>query len=155
MVALRGRSPRGERCLGSAPHGHWLTTTFIAALRNDSITAPMVVDGPMNGELFLEWVRRFLCPTLSPGDIVIADNLSSHKVDGVKAAIEAVGAQLEYLPPYSPDLNPIEQVFSKLKTLLRKASERQIDALQTTIGRLLDAFSPQECANYLRNAGYA
>jgi transposase len=154
MTALRGRSPRGTRCIGAAPHGHWLTSTFIAALRVDSITAPMVADGPMDGQLFLEWVRQFLCPTLRPGDIVIADNLSSHKVAGVSLAIEATGAKLMYLPPYSPDMNPIEQVFSKLKTLLRKAGLRTLEALTTKIAELLDTITPRECRNYLAAAGY-
>ena len=113
MTPLRGWAPRGERCLGSAPHGHWKTTTFVAALRHDALTAPMVTDGPINGALFLAWVREFLCPSLRPGDIVIADNLSSLKVAGVREAIESVGATICYLPPYSPDLNPIEKLFAK------------------------------------------
>jgi len=154
MTRTRGWAQRGERCIASVPHGHWKTTTFIAALRVNELTAPMVLDGPMNGEAFLVYVRQFLCPTLKPGDIVIADNLPSHKVAGVKEAIEETGATLRYLPPYSPDLNPIENLFSKLKTLLRKAALRTVDALWTEIGNLLNAFSPQECQNYFRNAGY-
>ena len=154
MTPLRGRSPRGERCLGSAPHGHWKTTTFVAALRHDALTAPMVTDGPINGALFLGWVRTFLCPTLRPGDIVIADNLSSHKVAGVREAIESVGALIRYLPPYSPDLNPIEKLFAKFKALLRRAQARTVEALWQRIGELLDDFSPQECANYFRASGY-
>lgn len=138
----------------AVPHGHWKTTTFVAALRHDRIDAPCVIDAPMNGELFLAYVEQFLAPTLSPGDIVVMDNLPAHKVAGVAQAIEARGAELRYLPPYSPDLNPIEQMFAKLKALLRKAAARTIDALWDTIGALLDAFSPIECANYLRNAGY-
>lgn len=154
MAPLRGRSPKGERCMGSVPHGHWMTTTFVAALRNDSIVAPMVTDGPMDGPMFLAWVRQFLCPTLNAGDIVVADNLASHKVAGVREAVEAAGATLMYLPPYSPDLNPIEQVFAKLKTLLRKAGKRNMNALWSTVGTILDHFTPQECSNYLSAAGY-
>lgn len=140
--------------MASVPHGHWKTTTFIAGLRHDAITAPMVIDGPMDGAIFAAYVRTFLCPTLRPGDVVIADNLSSHKVAGVREAIEAVGARICYLPPYSPDLNPIEKAFSKLKALLRKAATRTVDALWTTIGELLDEFSAQECSNYFASSGY-
>lgn len=154
MTPLRGRAPRGKRCIGSAPHGHWKTTTFLAALRHDALTAPMVTDGPINGTLFLAWVREFLCPTLQPGDIVIADNLSSHKVAGVREAIEEAGAQIRYLPPYSPDLNPIEKLFAKLKALLRRTGARTIDALWQRMGELSDGFSAQECANYFRSSGY-
>jgi len=154
MTPLRGRAPRGQRCIASVPHGHWKTTTFIAALRSDAVTAPMVADGPMDGALFLAYVRTFLCPSLRPGDIVIADNLSSHKVAGVREAIEAAGATICYLPPYSPDLNPIEKLFSKLKTLLRRAAMRTADALWNHIGNLLDAFSPEECRNYFTSSGY-
>ncbi len=154
MTRARGRAPKGERCIASVPNGHWKTTTFIAGLRVGEITAPMVLDGPMNGEAFLVYVRDFLCPTLKPGDIVIADNLSSHKVEGVREAIEAVGANLRYLPPYSPDLNPIEKLFSKLKALLKKAAHRTVEALWNEIGKLLDAFSPTECANYFKSSGY-
>lgn len=154
MTRTRGRSPRGERCIASAPHGHWKTTTFIAGLRCDALTAPMVVDGPMDGALFLAYVQTFLCPTLCPGDIVIADNLSSHKVAGVREAIEAVGATIRYLPPYSPDLNPIEKVFAKLKALLRLAAIRSVDALWDHIGTLINAFPPQECNNYFISSGY-
>ena len=154
MARVRGRSPRGERCIAGVPHGHWKTTTFIAGLRHDAVTAPMVADGPMDGPLFLAYVRTFLCPTLRRGDIVIADNLSSHKVAGVREAIEAVGATLRYLPPYSPDLNPIEKLFSKLKALLRKAAKRTVEALWDEIGNLLDAFSAAECSNYFKSSGY-
>jgi transposase len=119
MTRLRGRSPRGQRCVASAPHGHWKSTTFIAGLRHDAITAPLVLDGPMNGAAFLAYIQTCLCPTLRPGDIVVADNLSCHKVDGVRTAIEATGASLRYLPAYSPDLNPIEKMFSKLTALLQ------------------------------------
>jgi transposase len=154
MARMRGRSPRGERCIAGVPHGHWKTTTFIAGLRSDAVTAPMVADGPMNGALFLAYVRTFLCPTLRCGDIVIADNLSSHKVAGVREAIEAVGATIRYLPPYSPDLNPIEKLFSKLKALLRKAAKRTVQALWDEIGNLLDEFSAAECSNYFKSSGY-
>ena len=155
MARLRGRGPRAKRVIGKVPYGHWKTTTFLAALRNDAITAPFVIDKPMNGAIFRTYVEQCLVPTLAPGDIVIMDNLSAHKVDGVRQAIEAVGAMLLYLPPYSPDLNPIEQLFAKLKALLRKAAERSVAALWDRIGELLDCFSPTECENYLRNAGYA
>jgi transposase len=155
MTRLRGRARRGARLVGRVPHGHWKITTFVAGLRCDAVTAPFVIDRPMNGPIFRTYLERCLIPTLTPGDIVIMDNLSSHKVAGVREAIEAAGARLVYLPPYSPDLNPIEQLFAKLKALLRKAAERSIEALWATIGRLLDAFSPAECANYLRHAGYA
>jgi transposase len=154
MTRLRGRSPRGQRCVASAPYGHWKTTTFIAGLRHDAITAPLVLDGPMNGAAFLAYIETCLCPTLRPGDIVVADNLSCHKVAGVRAAIEAVGATLRYLPPYSPDLNPIEKMFSKLKALLRKAAKRTVETLWAEIGRLLDAFTPRECSNYFASCGY-
>ncbi len=154
MARRYGRAPRNQRCVAAVPHGHWKTTTFIAALRYDSITAPMVIDGPISGEVFLAYVRTFLCPTLRPGDIVVADNLSSHKVAGVKAAVEATGATLLYLPPYSPDFNPIEKLFAKLKALLRKAAKRTVNALWDHIGILLDAFPPGECKNYFASAGY-
>lgn len=154
MARRYGRCLKGERLVAAVPHGHWKTTTFLAALRHDRIDAPCVIDGPMTGELFLAYVEQFLAPTLKPGDIVIMDNLPAHKVAGVAAAIEVRGAELRYLPPYSPDLNPIEQLFAKLKALLRKAAARTVDALWDTIGLLLDAFSPAECANYLKNSGY-
>lgn len=154
MARRYGWAPRGQRCVASVPHGHWKTTTFIAGLRLDGLTAPLVADGPMDGTIFLAYVNDFLCPVLRPGDIVIADNLGSHKVPGVRQAIRAVGASIVYLPPYSPDLNPIEQVFAKLKTLLRKAAKRTVDGLWDHIGTLIDAFSPQECRNYFAAAGY-
>lgn len=138
----------------SAPHEHRKTTTFIAALRQTSVTAPMVADGSMDGALFLAYVRDFLCPTLRPGDIVVADNLSSHKVAGVKEAIETAGAIIRYLPPYSPDLNPIEKLFSKLKAMLRKAARRTRQTLWDEIGRIIDTLSPVECQNYFNAAGY-
>jgi transposase len=136
MTRRYGRAPKGQRCIASAPHGHWKTTTFVAGLRHQQLTAPMVADGPMDGEMFLAYVRQFLCPTLRPGDIVILDNLSSHKVAGVKDAIATAGATMLYLPPYSPDLNPIEKLFAKLKALLRKAAKRSIEALWNEIGEL-------------------
>jgi len=155
MTRTRGRAPKGERCVASVPHGHWKTTTFIAGLRYNDVTAPMVLDGPMDGDAFLTYVTTFLCPTLKPGDIVIADNLPAHKVEGVKELIEAKGAMLRYLPPYSPDLNPIEKLFSKLKAMLKKAAHRTIDALWTEIGKLLNTFSPEECKKYFKSSGYA
>jgi transposase len=154
MTRLRGRSPRGKRLIAAVPHGHWKTSTFVAALRTSGLTAPLVVDGAMNGEVFRAYVEQILAPTLSPGDIVILDNLRSHKVAGVREAIERRGASLVYLPPYSPDLNPIEQAFAKLKALLRKLAARTIAALWNALGELLKRFTPQECANYLTNAGY-
>ncbi len=155
MTRLRGRAPIGQRLIDKTPHGHWKMTTFIAALRYDRLTAPMVIDRPMNGAIFLAYVLTFLVPSLSAGDIVVMDNLSVHKVAGVIEAIEAAGARVMYLPPYSPDLNPIEQLFAKLKALLRKAKERTTDDLWDRIRKLLDEFSAQECANYLVNSGYA
>lgn len=154
MARRYGRCPRGRRLVAAVPHGHWKTTTFVAGLRQRGLTAPLVVDGPMNGEVFRAYVEQVLAPTLTPGDIVIMDNLAAHKVAGIREAIEARGASLLYLPPYSPDLNPIEQLFAKLKALLRKAAAQSIEALWTAIGHLLSCFSPAECANYLANAGY-
>jgi transposase len=154
MARRYGRAPRGERVIASVPHGHWKTSTFVAGLREDAITAPLVIDGAMNGETFRAYIEQFLAPTLAHGDIVIMDNLSSHKVAGVREAIEARGASLIYLPPYSPDLNPIEQAFAKLKALLRKAAPRTVESLWTVIGESLSAFPPNESANYLTAAGY-
>ena len=154
MARRRGRCRRGSRLIGRLPHGHWKTTTFVAGLRVDGVTAPFVIDRAMNGEIFRTYVERCLVPALSPGDIVIMDNLPAHKVAGVRDAIAAAGAMLLYLPPYSPDFNPIEMLFAKLKTLLRKAAERTIASLWATIGRLLDEFSADECARYLAHAGY-
>ena len=154
MARRYGRALRGQRLVASVPHGHWKTSTFLAALRQDKVTAPCVIDGAINGELFLAYVEQFLAPTLMPGDIVIMDNLGSHKVDGVRRAIEAVGAKLIYLPPYSPDLNPIEQFFSKLKAYLRKVAARTVDALHAALAAAISACQPGECANYLANAGY-
>jgi transposase len=155
MTRTHGRSPRGQRLVAKVPHGKWKTLTFLAALRHERIDAPCVLDGPVNGQTFLAYVEQFLVPTLSPGDVVIMDNLGSHKSQAVRQAIRGAGAKLIFLPPYSPDLNPIEQVFAKLKTLLRKANERTVEATWKRIGTLLDAFVPQECANYLVNSGYA
>ncbi len=154
MAPLRGWAPVGQRLHAKVPYGHWKTMTCIAALRCDRIDAPFVFDQPINGASFTAWVEGQLCPTLRPGDIVIMDNLSSHKKPAVRAAIRARGARLLFLPPYSPDLNPIEQVFAKLKHLLRQAAERTQEATWRRIGSLLDAFPPHECANYLKNAGY-
>nr|WP_184522116.1 IS630 family transposase [Roseomonas pecuniae] len=155
MVRRYGWGPRCERLVDAAPHGHWRTTTFIAGLRSTGLVAPLVLDGPMTGEAFLAYIGQFLAPTLSKGDVVVLDNLAAHKVAGVREAIRATGASLLYLPPYSPDLNPIEQAFAKLKALLRKAATRTREALWTTIGRLLDTFTATECRNYLANSGYA
>ena len=154
MARLHGRAPRGQRLRMSVPHGHWKTTTFTGALRLTGMSAPMVLDGPMTGEWFLAYVEQVLVPTLSPGDVVIMDNLPAHKGTAVRHAIEATGARLLFLPPYSPDFNPIENAFSKLKALLRKAAARTVEQLWTVIGDSLDAFTPDECANYFRHAGY-
>jgi transposase len=155
LVRRYGWGPRGQRVRGAAPQGHWHTTTFVAALHQTGLTAPMVTEGPMTGDLFLASVREFLAPTLRPGDRVICDNLSSHHVTGVREAIEARGAIFLPLPPYSPDLNPIEQVFAKLKALLQKAAARTVEALHTALAEALEHFSPSECARYLSGAGYA
>jgi transposase len=154
MARRHGRSPKGERCRAPVPHGHWKTTTFTAGLRLDGITAPLVLDGPMTGPAFLAYVEQMLVPTLARGDIVIMDNLPAHKVTGVRAAIEAAGAELLYLPPYSPDFNPIELAFAKLKALLRGAAARTIPALWQAIAAALDRFTPGECRNYFTAAGY-
>lgn len=155
MVRLYGRCPRGRRLAGKIPLARWHTTTFVAALRHDRISAPMVLDGPIDGTWFLAYVEQVLGPTLKSGDIVVFDHLSSHKSDKVRRAIEARGASLLYLPKYSPDLNPIENAFAKLKAGLRKAAERSTEALWKRIGTLLNDFTRQECANYFKAAGYA
>ena len=155
MTRTHGRAVCGKRLVAAAPHGGWTTMTFLAGLRTDGIVAPCVFDGPINGQMFLAWVVQFLVPTVRPGDIVILDNLGSHKGIAVRRAIRKAGAHLLFLPAYSPDLNPIEMVFAKLKTLLRKADERSIAAVWKRIGSLLDQFSASECANYIRHAGYA
>ena len=154
MSRLRGRAPRGDRCRAALPHGHWKTTTLVAGLRLDGLTAPMVIDGAMNGEGFTAYAETLLAPTLNPGDIVIMDNLPAHMAADARAAIERTGATLMFLPPYSPDFNPIEQVFAKLKALLRKAAARTIDTLEVAIATALDAFTPSECANYFTSSGY-
>lgn len=154
MTPTRGRSPAGSRCIGYAPYGHWKTTTLVCALRCEGLVAPWVIDGPINGEAFRVWVQQVLVPVLQPGDIVVLDNLGSHKVAGIADAIEAVGAQLRYLPPYSPDYNPIEQVFAKFKTLLRKTAARTMDSLWSACGSLLDQFNATECERYICHAGY-
>lgn len=154
MARLRGRSARGERCRASVPHGHWKTTTLVAGLRLEGLTAPMVVDGAMDGEMFTAYAETILAPTLAPGDIVILDNLPAHKVTGARAAIEARGAFMLFLPPYSPDFNPIEQAFAKLKSILRKAAARTVETLEVAIATALDAFTTVECANYFTNSGY-
>jgi transposase len=154
MVRLYGWAPVGHRLVDAVPHGHWKTSTFIAGLRQDGLVAPCVFNGAINGELFLAYVEQVLAPTLTRGDIVVMDNLGSHKVAGVRKAIEAAGARLLYLPPYSPDLNPIEQAFAKLKALQRAKALRTVDALWNALGDIVSCFSPDECANFLRHAGY-
>ena len=154
LARLRGRAQKGERLRVGIPQGHWKTTTFVAGLRLTGMTAPMVLDGPMNGAAFLAYVQQVLVQELKPGDIVIMDNLSAHKGYQVRDAIEAAGARLLYLPPYSPDFNPIENAFAKLKALLRKATEPTVGGLWDTIGPLIDLFTPQECASYFTAAGY-
>jgi transposase len=154
MARLYGRGPRGQRVIGRVPHGHWQTTTFLAGLRHDRIVAPLVLDGAIDGATFLAWVEQFLAPTLEVGDIVVADNLGSHKVAGVREAIEAREASIMFLPSYSPDLNPIEQLFAKLKAIIRALAPRSRDALLRAINQALDQVSPTECSNYLAHAGY-
>ena len=154
MARLYGRAKRGKRCRAAVPHGHWKTTTFTGALRRSGMTAPMVLDGPMNGDAFRAYVEQVLVPTLEPGDIVVMDNLPAHKNAAIRAAIQTKGATLRYLPPYSPDFNPIENAFAKLKALLRKAQARTRDDLWSAIAGALTHFSEQECANYFNAAGY-
>ena len=154
MARLRGRSPRGERCRAAVPHGHWRTTTFTGALRLSGMTAPMLLEGPMDGAAFRAYVEQALAPTLLPGDVVVMDNLPPHRPSAIRAAIEAVGATLLYLPPYSPDFNPIENAFSKLKALLRQAAARTQDALDDAIRKALPMINPAECRNYFTAAGY-
>ena len=154
MARLRGRAKRGQRCRAPMPHGHWKTTTFTGALRLTGMTAPMVLDGPMNGDAFLAYVEQVLVPTLLPNDVVVMDNLPAHRRAGVRDAIEAAGARLRFLPPYSPDFNPIENAFAKLKAILRKVAARTINDLWSAIGNALPLFSPQQCANYFTAAGY-
>ncbi|GAN78492.1 transposase [Acidisphaera rubrifaciens HS-AP3] len=154
MTRTHGRAARGERLRASVPHGHWKTTTFVAGLRSSGIVAPMVLDGPINGVAFQAYVDQVLVPELQPGDIVIMDNLGSHKGAGIRPSIEAAGASLLYLPPYSPDFNPIENAFAKLKAALRKAAERTVHGLWAAIGRIIDTFTPNECTNFFAAAGY-
>jgi transposase len=154
MARRHGRAPRGQRLRVGVPHGHWKTTTLVAGLRNSGIVAPFVLDGPINRNAFEAYVEKVLAPELRGDDIVVMDNLSSHKGPRIRQMIEAAGASLLYLPPYSPDFNPIENAFAKLKALLRKAAERSIEGLWTVIGQLLDAFTPNECSNYFAAAGY-
>lgn len=155
MTRTHGRCRIGERLRAQVPHGHWKTLTFIGALRVDSLQAPLVLDGPVNGERFLAYVEEALVPTLRPNDIVVMDNLRSHTGTAVRTVIRKAGAKLVFLPQYSPDLNPIEQTFAKIKTLMRKAAERTVETVWKRLGTLLDAITPQECANYFANAGYA
>jgi putative transposase len=155
MAPLRGWAPLGQRLIGKVPHGHWKTATFLAALRHDRIEAPWLLDAPIDGETFRTYVEEVLIPTLRPGDIVVMDNLGSHKGAAVRRLIRSAGAKLFFLPKYSPDLNPIEQVFAKLKHLLRKVAARTVEAVCTAIGELLGSFTPAECANYFKNSGYA
>lgn len=155
MTPLRGWNRRGERLVAKAPHGHWKTLTFIGALRHDRIEAPCVFDGPINGQSFTAYVEQILVPTLRPGDVVVLDNLGSHKGHAVRQAIRAAGAKLFFLPPYSPDLNPIEQVFAKLKHVMRKAAERSLEDTWKRVGATLEEFKREECGRYLIGAGYA
>jgi len=155
MTRLHGRCAVGQRLVAKVPHGHWKTLTFVAGLRCDGIIAPCVLDRPINAISFLAWVTQFLVPTLRRGDIVVMDNLSSHKAIEVRRAIRAAGAKLFFLPPYSPDLNPIEQGFAKLKTLLRKENARTFEQTSTCISKLLDQIASEECVNYFRDAGYS
>jgi len=154
MSRLRGRVLRGERCRSAVPHGHWKTTTFTGALRLCGMTAPFVLDGAMNGVAFKAYVEQVLAPTLAPGDIVVMDNLPAHKTEGVRLAIEAAGCSLLFLPPYSPDSNPIENAFSKLKAMLRAKAERSVEGLWNTVGEIVKIFTPQECAKYFAACGY-
>ena len=155
MTRTHGYAPKGERLVEAVPHGHWHTTTFVGALRADGFIAPLVLDGAVNADVFVAHVEKVLVPELRAGDVVVLDNLASHKVAGVRTAIEGAGCRVLYLPAYSPDLNPIENAFSKLKGLLRKAAERTVEGLRAAIGRLIDLFRPDECRNYFRHCGYA
>lgn len=155
MTRTRGWSACGTPLIAKVPHGHWKTLTFIAGLRHDALVAPCVFDGPINADMFAAWVEQSLAPTLKPGDVVVLDNLSSHKSERARRAIRALGARILFLPPYSPDLNPIEMAFAKLKTWLRKADKRTVETLWREVGQILDLFKPDECTAYLRHAGYA
>jgi transposase len=154
MAPLRGWAPRGQRLTAKVPHGHWKTMTFLAALRHDRVEAPWLVDGPINGERFLLYVEKVLVPTLQPGDIVVMDNLGSHKGKAVRRAIRQAGAKLFFLPKYSPDLNPIEQLFAQLKHWLRRAAERTVETVCKAIGQTLERVTPDHCSNYFANSGY-
>ena len=154
MARLRGWAPKGERCCAAIPHGHWKTITFVGGLTLGGFVAPMLLDGPMDGTSFLAWLEQMLVPTLRAGDIVVMDNLSAHKVAGVRQAIEACGAELRYLPPYSPDLNPIENAFAKLKAHVRKSAARTLDALDQAAANALRQFKPDQCANFFAHVGY-
>jgi transposase len=154
MTRRYGRAPRGRRLVGAVPHGHWKTTTFVAALRSDGLVAPMVVDGAMNGDVFVAYAEQVLAPALRPGDVVVMDNLASHKRAAAVRAIERAGGSVAYLPPYSPDLNPIELAFAKVKARLRAAELRAIDKVEDFFGTVHDAFTAEECRNYIRHAGY-
>jgi transposase len=154
MSRTHGRSPKGEPLVCAVPHAHWKTTTFVAALRADGLAAPMVVDGPITGDVFVAYVEQVLVPTLRPGDVVVLDNLVCHKRAGARQAIEAAGAELRFLPAHSPDLNPIELAFSKLKGMLRTAGKRTIDGLWDFLGKSLDAYAAEECLRYIRHCGY-
>jgi transposase len=154
MARRYGRAQRGERCRAAIPHGHWKTTTFVGALRLEGMTAPMVLDGAMHGAAFLAYVEQVLVPTLAPGDIVVMDNLPAHKPAAVRQAIEATGAELRFLPPYSPDFNPIEMAFAKFKASLKQLAARTVDDLWDAIGHAVDIFTPGECRNYFAAAGY-
>ena len=154
MARRYGRAPRGERCRAPVPHGHWKTTTFVGALRLEGMTAPMILDGPMHGAAFLAYVEQVLVPTLAPGDVVVMDNLPAHKPVAVRQAIEAAGAELRFLPPYSPDFNPIEMAFAKLKAFLKKVAARTVDALSDAIAQAIETFTLTECQNYFAAAGY-
>jgi transposase len=154
MARLRGWAPRGHRCHAAIPHGHWKTVTFVGGLTLDGFIAPMLLDGPMDGEAFRAWCEQMLAPLLRPYHIVVMDNLAAHKVDGVRQAIEACGATLRYLPPYSPDLNPIENAFAKFKAHVRKAAARTIEALEAAAAQALQAFNPTQCSNFFLSSGY-
>jgi transposase len=154
MTRTHGRAPQGTRLVEKVPHGHWKSNTFVAGLRSTGLIAPLAIDGAMNGDLFAGYIAQHLAPLLKPGDIVILDNLPSHKRVEARRAIEAVGAQLVFLPPYSPDFNPIEQAISKLKRMLRSAKQRTVEGLQECFGKLLDRFPEHECRNYFENSGY-
>ena len=154
MARRFGRSRRGTRCRAAIPHGHWKTTTFVAALRLQGMTAPMILDGAMHGVAFLAYVEQVLVPTLKPGDIVIMDNLPAHKTTAVRQAIEETGAELRFLPPYSPDFNPIEMAFAKFKAFLKAVAARTVDDLWNAIANAVDIFTPSECRNFFTAAGY-